>query len=81
MWVVTDVTGQLVAALLKGQAVKPFFFDRLTRVDGTDMLPRKVGNQQPTIAMLTFQTNDGLSYLAAEAWYLTLIYLSRGTES
>jgi len=63
---VTDVTGQLAASLFKDQTVQPFFFDCLTRVDETDMLPRSVGNQQPTNAMLTSQTSDGLNYIAAE---------------
>jgi hypothetical protein len=61
---VTDVTGQLAVSLFKGQAVQPFSSDGLTRVDGTDMLPRNVGNQQPTNAILISQTNDGLNYIA-----------------
>jgi hypothetical protein len=64
---VTDVTGQLAASLFKSQAVQPFFIDCLTRVGGNDTLPRNVGNQQPTNAMLLSQTSDGINYIAAEA--------------
>jgi len=53
----------------------------LTRVDETDMLPRNVGNQQPTNVVLTSRTSDGLSYVSVEAWCLTLTHLSRGMES
>ena len=53
----------------------------LILVDETDMLPRNVGNQQPTTVTLTSQTSDGLNYFAAEAWNLTLTHLLRGTES
>ena len=60
--VVTDVSGQPVGAIFKGQAA---FLDCLTLEDGAGMLFRNVGSYQSVC--VTFQKSEDVIYTAEEA--------------